>query len=511
MKRISLALAFLVLLFVPVLTQAQTFGAVLTPSQEVPPTNSNGSGNATLTLDTSHTQIAVAMTITGLTGPASQAHIHKAPRGSAAGVVLDFNPGVNLINNKLNATFNIPKQLGDDIAEHPDQYYVNVHTNANPSGEIRGQLSLTSDVIRYAGELRGSNEVPPNSSTAVGAYFITIDPSFNLTWEVNIGALQNASLAHIHDGSAGTTGNVLITFASDSGQFQNGRTFGTVSIAGLDASVRQRLLTTPSSFYVNVHSNAFPNGEIRGQLTPANEYDVAIAGRVTNALGQTFVTNVRVFNPNYDKPVGALLEYFAPNPPIAGTATASLAVNIPPRGTAVFDDVNGPGGFNVPGTGGVRVSSFSKLAVTSHIFNDLRPSQKGTIGQFVPAVRFENALRRGVLTQLSNRDINQSVTGFRTNVGFFNPNNQTVTVRMELRDENAVLLGQGVVTLAPYAQVQNSVAGYFPSADVANKPNLSVSFDAAAPVVGYASVVDNISSDQYFVSAQEDIGVNTQP
>ncbi|HEV7919401.1 MAG TPA: CHRD domain-containing protein [Thermoanaerobaculia bacterium] len=510
MKRISLALTFLVLFAVPITAGAQTFGAVLTPSQEVPPTTSNGSGNATLTLDTSHTQIAVAMTITGLTGPATAAHMHKAPRGVAAGVVLDFNPGANLVNNKLNATFNIPRQLGDDIAEHPDQYYVNVHTGANPNGEIRGQLALISGVVRYAGELRGTNEVPSNSSPAVGAYFITIDPSFNLTWEVNVGALQNATLSHIHDGPAGANGPVLITFAANSGEFQNGRTFGTVSIASLDATVRDRLLTAPAGFYVNVHSTAFPGGEIRGQLTPANEYDIAIAGRVTNALGQTFVTNVRVFNPNYDKPVGALLEYFAPNPPVAGTAASSLAVNIPPRGTAVFDDVNGPGGFNVPGTGGVRVSSFSKLAVTSHIFNDLRPQQKGTIGQFVPAVRFENALRRGVLTQLSNRDINQSVTGFRTNIGFFNPNNQTVTVRLELRDENAVLLGTGVVTLAPYAQVQNGVAGYFPTADVANKPNLTVSFDASAPVAGYASVVDNISSDQIFVSAQEDVGVHTQ-
>jgi hypothetical protein len=510
MKRLSLALAFLILLSIPIAAHAQTFGAVLTPSQENPPTTSSGSGNATVTLDSGHTQIAVAMTITGLTGPVTLSHIHKAARGVNGPVVIDFNPSVNLVGNKLNATFNITKQLGDDIAEHPDQFYVNVHTAANPTGEIRGQLSLTSDVIRYAGELRGSNEVPPNSSTAVGAYYITIDPSFNLTWEVNIGALQNATLSHIHDGAAGTNGPILITFAASSSQFQNGRTFGTTSIAGLNADTRQRLISQPSAFYVNVHSNQFPGGEIRGQLTPAQEYEVAIAGRVTNALGQTFVTNLRVFNPNYDKSVGALLEYFAPNPPVAGTATSSLAVNIPPRGTAVFDDVNGPGGFNVPGTGGIRVSSFSKLAVTSHIFNDLRSQQKGTIGQFVPAVKFENALRRGVLTQLSNRDITQSVTGFRTNVGFFNPNNQTVTVRMELRDENAVLLGQGVVTLAPYAQVQNAVSGYFPTADVANKPNLSVSFDASAPVVGYASVVDNISSDQIFVSAQEDVGVNTQ-
>ncbi|MBV9493650.1 MAG: CHRD domain-containing protein [Acidobacteria bacterium] len=508
MKRISLALAILVLLSVPISAFAQSFGAVLTPTQENPPTNTTGSGNATVTLDAGHTQVSVALAVHGLTGPPTLAHIHKAARGVNGPVVVDFNAPVNFLNGRLNATFNITKALGDDIAEHPDQFYVNVHTTANPTGEIRGQLSLASDVVRYAGELRGTNTVPPNSSAAVGAFYITIDPSFNLIWEINLGILQNATLAHLHSGGAGSNGDILLTFAAGPTEFQNGRSFGTVSTAQLSVETRQALLTNPAGFYVDVHSNALPNGEIRGQLAPAQEYDVAIAGRVTNALGQTFITNLRVFNPNYDKPAAALLEYFGPNPPIVGSAAASIAVNIPPRATAVFDDVNGPSGFNVPGTGGVRVSSNSKLAVTSHIFNDLRPQQKGTIGQFVPAVKFENAMRRGVLTQLSNRDITQSVTGFRTNVGFFNPNNQQVTVRLELRDDNGVLLGQSVVNLTSYQQVQSSVQQLFPSADLANKPNLSVSFDASAPVVGYASVVDNISSDQFFVSAQEDVGLN---
>ena len=231
---------------------------------------------------------------------------------------------------------------------------------------------------------------------------------------------------------------------------------------------------------------------------------------MTNALGQTFVTDARVFNPSYDTPAAALLEYFSQNPPVAGSATASIAVNLPPRGTAVFDDINGVAGFNVAGTGGVRVSSNNKLAVTSRIFNDLRASGKGTIGQFVPAVKFQNALRRGVLPQLSNRALDASnLTGYRTNIGFFNPNKEPVNVRLELRDENGVLLGTGSVLLSAYGQVQNGVGGYFTNADVANRPNLTVSFDAAAPVVGYASVVDNVSSDQIFVSAQEDPRVST--
>lgn len=512
MKRLSLALAAIFLLALATAAQAQTLGATLTGSQEAPPVSTTGFGNATVTLDSSHTQIAVNITISSLSGPPTLAHIHRGDQGVAGGVVIDFAGGTNFSNGVLSKTFTITKQLGDELAEHPERFYVNVHTSRNPSGEIRGQLALAADgVTRYAGELRGTNEVPSNSSTAVGAYFITIDPAFNLTWEVNIGALQNATLSHIHTGAAGVNGPVLITFASSASQFQNGRTFGTTNIAGLDAAVRTAILTNPAGFYVNVHSTQFGGGEIRGQLQAANEYDIAIAGRVTNALGQTFVTDVRVFNPSYDTPAAALLEYFGLNPPVAGNATASIAVNLAPRATAVFDDINGPGGFNTPGTGGLRVSSNSKLAVTSRIFNDLRSSGKGTIGQFVPAVKFQNALRRGVLPQLSNRTLDPAaLVGYRTNIGFFNPNNGAVNVRLELRDENGVLLGSGTTLLQPYGQIQNGI-GAFTNADVGNRPNLTLSFDAAAPVVGYASVVDNISSDQIFVSAQEDTGVATGP
>jgi hypothetical protein len=509
MKRLSLVLAAVVLLVAAGTAQAQTFGATLTGAQEAPnPVTTNGFGNATFTLDSTRTQLAVNITISGLSGPPILAHIHRGGQGVAGPVVIDFAGGTNFSNGVLSKTFTITKQLGDEISENPGNFYVNVHTAQNPGGEIRGQLAVTSDVIRYAGELRGSNEVPPNGSAAVGAYFITIDPAFNLTWEVNIGALQNPTLSHIHRAAAGVNGPIIINFATNANQFQNGRTFGTQSIASLDADTRTQLLTNPAGFYVNVHSTQFGGGEIRGQLQPANEYDIAIAGRVTNALGQTFVTDVRVFNPSYTTPAAALLEYFSANPPVAGSATASIAVNLPPRGTAVFDDINGPAGFNVSGTGGVRVSSNNKLAVTSRIFNDQRSSGKGTIGQFVPSVKFQNALRRGVLPQLSNKALDTSaLSGNRTNIGFFNPNNEAVNVRLELRDENGVLLGQGGILLAPYGQVQNGIGAYFPSADVSNRPNLTVSFDAAAPVVGYASVVDNVSSDQIFVSAQEDTGV----
>jgi len=44
---------------------------------------------------------------------------------------------------------------------------------------------------------------------------------------------------------------------------------------------------------------------------------------------------------------------------------------------------------------------------------------------------------------------------------------------------------------------------------VTNKANLTLSFDASAPIDVYAAVNDNVSTDSFVVVAQPDTGVNT--
>lgn len=386
---------------------------------------------------------------------------------------------------------------------------MNVHTDQFPNGAIRGQLAFVSGgPVNYAAELRGANEVPPTGSSAFGSAFVNFDSINNkLTWEVNTSGIAVATLSHIHRGAAGVNGPVIINFATDSSQIPNGRTKGTIDVSTLPPSDLTALASasTANGYYVNVHSNAFGGGEIRGQLAAANEYDVAVAGRVTNGQGQTFVTDVRVFNPSYTTPAVALVEYLT-----GGTnAAASLVVNLAARGTAILDDIGGPSGLNVIGTiGALRVTSATQLNVTSRIYADLRSSGKGTLGQFVAAQPRANALRRGVLPQLSNHTTD-STSGFRTNSGFFNPNSSTVTVRLELRDSAGVLLGQNTVNLPPLAQQQNPISVYFPGLDLSNTANMTMSFDAAAPIFAYAAVNDNVSADSICVIAQADSGVAT--
>jgi hypothetical protein len=511
MKRALFLFAMLLLASAAAANAQVTLGAVLTGGQETPPNTSPAFGNATVTVDPSHTSVTVTITLTKLSAPITLAHIHgEAGPGQAASPELNLDPAANFSGNTLSHTYAVDKSFGDELISQAALHYVNVHTSAFPDGEIRGQLAVVSGtILKYAADLRGENERPtPTGSAAVGAAFVTIDTSTNiLTWEVNIGGLQNPTLAHIHVGPSDVAGGVRVTFAANSSAFQNGRLSGTTSIAGLSAQDLSDLLTKPQNFYVNVHSSAFGGGEIRGQLQPANEFDVPIAGKVTNGRGQNFVTDVRVFNPSYDNPAAALIEYFQ-----AGTSSsvagASTVVNIPARGTAVLNDIAAAATLNKPGTtGGIRVTSAESIAVTSNIFDDQRTNSKGTLGQFVTAFPNAQALRRGVIAQLAHQS--DTTTGFRTNVGLFNPSASSIDVRLELRGTDGTLLGTNAINVAPFSQQQNGIPVYFPGVDFTSRPDLTLSFDASAPLFVYGSLNDNVSADSVFAGAQADTGVAT--
>jgi hypothetical protein len=123
----------------------------------------------------------------------------------------------------------------------------------------------------------------------------------------------------------------------------------------------------------------------------------------------------------------------------------------------------------------------------------------------VPSVKRASGLRRGAMTQLSNSS--DLTKGSRTNIGFFNPNPTQVTVRLELRGADGTLLGQATLFLPALSQQQTSIAGYFSGVDLSNTANMTLTFDASAPIDAYASVVDNVATDQIFVGAREDTGV----
>ena len=114
----------------------QLFDASLSGAQEVPPATTGGSGKANVRYNPATTMLSWSVTHSGLSGPVTAAHIHgPAGPGQNAGVVIPFtNVGAETISGEARLT---PEQLGQLTS---GQWYVNLHTAANPGGEIRGQL-----------------------------------------------------------------------------------------------------------------------------------------------------------------------------------------------------------------------------------------------------------------------------------------------------------------------------------------------------------------------------------
>ncbi|MGE3873582.1 MAG: CHRD domain-containing protein [Parvibaculaceae bacterium] len=117
----------------PAFADAMMFKADMKGASEVPATDSSGSGNAMVTLDTATKKLAWKITYDGLTGDPTAAHFHgPAAPGANAGPVVDIS--ANLAEGTADLT---DAQIADLQA---GKWYVNIHTAKFPDGEIRGQV-----------------------------------------------------------------------------------------------------------------------------------------------------------------------------------------------------------------------------------------------------------------------------------------------------------------------------------------------------------------------------------
>lgn len=111
--------------------------ADLKASAEVPPKDSAGTGTLTATLNTETNEFTYHIEFSGLTGPAVAAHFHgPAAEGVNAKPQLPIkgSPVTSPIHGKATLTAEQAKDLLDG------KWYFNLHTAANPGGEIRGQI-----------------------------------------------------------------------------------------------------------------------------------------------------------------------------------------------------------------------------------------------------------------------------------------------------------------------------------------------------------------------------------
>lgn len=118
--------------------------------------------------------------------------------------------------------------------------------------------SATSE--QYIATLNGSSEVPPNPSMATGNATLTVDTTNrSMTASITTSGIAG-TMAHIHEGAVGVSGPIIFPLMESSYAGS-----GTWSIT---VTITEAQLATlrAGNYYFNVHSVAYPNGEIRGQI-----------------------------------------------------------------------------------------------------------------------------------------------------------------------------------------------------------------------------------------------------
>ena len=118
----------------PMMMMGNAMSASLNAASEVPSNSSSASGQATIKLDGN--TLSWTVSYSGMSGPVTGGHFHgPAAAGANAGVVVPFA-------GSLASPISGSKQLtAAQITElKAGLWYVNLHTAANPGGEIRGQV-----------------------------------------------------------------------------------------------------------------------------------------------------------------------------------------------------------------------------------------------------------------------------------------------------------------------------------------------------------------------------------
>ncbi|MEE8599998.1 CHRD domain-containing protein [Euzebya tangerina] len=237
--------------------------AVMDSDQETPPNDTGASGTAAIYAAGPEGLCFTVQTFE-LSGPITVSHIHDGDFGVAGPPTITFTTAAAELapGTRTGCVNGIPQEPLAAFTADPAAHYVNIHTDANPGGEIRGQV-FEPEGLLVAG-LNGDNEVPePGDPDAEGVAVVwDTGVADELCYVVDQGGLTPAaSMAHIHRGAAGENGDVVVPLDLGAG----GNLFAHCD-RGLDTALVEEILTTSSEFYVNVHNEPFPAGAIRGQL-----------------------------------------------------------------------------------------------------------------------------------------------------------------------------------------------------------------------------------------------------
>ena len=118
-------------------------------------------------------------------------------------------------------------------------------------------------IINLAATIDGGQEVPPTGSPGTGTGVVTLDDVTNLlSWEINYSGLDGTpTVSHFHGPAPiGSNAGIQVDIAANSGGIAS------PMIGSAPITDPQKADLLAGLWYINIHSDLFPGGEIRGQV-----------------------------------------------------------------------------------------------------------------------------------------------------------------------------------------------------------------------------------------------------
>lgn len=122
-----------------------------------------------------------------------------------------------------------------------------------------------ADTFVFSADISGDQEVPGVDTPAIGflaGVYDSDNQSFSFEWLItdNLIGTPASPGAHIHNAPAGSNGGIVFGFASDTWDLSGSAVWENLSQDNIDELFA-------GNMYVNFHTDAFPSGEVRGQIT----------------------------------------------------------------------------------------------------------------------------------------------------------------------------------------------------------------------------------------------------
>ena len=134
-------------------------------------------------------------------------------------------------------------------------------------------------IVKVEAKLSGFQEVPPILSNGRGEFKAIIHGDSSITFQLSYSGLSSTvTAAHVHFGQPGVNGGILFFLCGDGARScpNSGTINGTIGAANVRPLLEQGIqegdlagvirAIRAGVTYVNVHTDLFPNGEIRGQI-----------------------------------------------------------------------------------------------------------------------------------------------------------------------------------------------------------------------------------------------------